>query len=159
MHQVIALSSLSAAAGGVVIDFDLTFIIQMLFFLALVVALKPLLFDPLLKVFEAREERTEGAKDSARQMQNEAGALLERYEAELLRVNAVAAEERDKIRAETSRLESEILQEARDATAAIIEAGRRDISDQVQKIRFDLGKQSEQLGRDIASRALGRDVQ
>jgi F-type H+-transporting ATPase subunit b len=53
------------------IDFDLTFVLQMLLFAALIVVLRPLLFDPVLRVFEEREKRTDGARQSARQMQEE----------------------------------------------------------------------------------------
>ena len=55
-------------------------------------------------------------------------------------------------------MENEILNEARQATAKVIEEGRGDIRDQVEKIRFELGRQSEQIGRDLATRALGREV-
>jgi F-type H+-transporting ATPase subunit b len=121
--------------------------------------LKPLLFDPVLKVFEERERRTDGARDEARRMQRQAGELLVQYEAELKRIGEVAAQERDRIRAETSKLEAQILTEARDATTRTIEHGRRQIAEQVDQIRFDLGKRAEQLSREIASQALGRNVQ
>ena len=71
-------------------DFDLTFVLQMLLFAALIVVLRPLLFEPVLRVFEERERRTEGARAEARQMQEEAGELLSRYEGELARVHEVA---------------------------------------------------------------------
>jgi F-type H+-transporting ATPase subunit b len=158
LHSI-AFLGISAGGGGVNIDFDLTFTLQMLLFVVLIVALKPTLFDPLLKVFEAREARTEGAKDSAREMQRQAGELLKRYESELQRVNVAAAEERDKIRAETTRLEGEILGKARAASALVLESGRKEIERQVQQIRFELGRRSEVLGREVAARALGRDVQ
>lgn len=147
-----------SSAGGVSVDFDMTFALQMLIFMVLVVALKPLLFDPILRVFEEREKRTEGARDEARAMQQEAGELLQRYEAELRRLNQTAAEERDRIRAETTRLEAQILAEARDATGRILEHGRGQIEQQVDKIRFELGRQSEVLARQIATQALGRDI-
>ena len=35
-------------------DFDLTFVLQMLLFALLIVVLRPLLFDPVLRVFEER---------------------------------------------------------------------------------------------------------
>ena len=57
--------------------------------------LKPLLFDPVLKVFSLREERTEGARATARELQEKAGELLQKYEKELERVHQVAAEERE----------------------------------------------------------------
>ncbi len=148
----------NAAEGGINIDLDLTFTMQMLVFTILIVTLKPLLFDPVLKIFEEREKRTDGAREDARRMQKRAGELLRKYEAELVRINRTAAEERDRIRAETSKLESQILEEARASTAKVIEQGRAEIDALVRKTEFDLGKQSERLGRDIATRALGRDL-
>lgn len=149
----------SAAAGGTInIDLDLTFTLQMVIFLVLIVALKPLLFDPVLRIFEERERRTDGARDEARSMQRRAGELLQRYEAELVRVNRTAAEERDRIRVETAKLEAEILNEARESTSHIIDRGRGEIAEQVQNIRFELGRHSERLAQDIASKALGRDL-
>ncbi len=152
--------SLAVPAGaGISIDLDLTFTLQMLLFAALIVVLKPLLFDPVLRIFEEREQRTDGAKATAREMQQRAGELLQRYEAELVKVGKAAAEERERMRAETARLEAEILAEARAAAAHILEQGRQEIGQQVERIRFDLGRQSERLARDMAARALGREVQ
>jgi F-type H+-transporting ATPase subunit b len=149
-----------ASSGGsaINIDLDLTFTLQVLAFALLIVVLKPLLFEPVLKIFEERERRTDGARAEARSMQERAGELVRRYEAELHRISATAAEERDRVRAETAQLEAQILTEARDATTRIIEEGRRQIAEQVQGIRTDLGRQSDQLGRQLASRALGREV-
>jgi F-type H+-transporting ATPase subunit b len=146
------------ASGGVSIDFDKTFIVQMVVFALLVLLLKPLLFDPVLKIFEKREERTEGAKATAREMQEKAGELLRRYERELERVNQVASAERERLRSETAKLEAGILGEARAVAAGVVDQGRRQIETQVNAIRFDLGKQSEVIARDIATRVLGREV-
>jgi F-type H+-transporting ATPase subunit b len=145
-------------SGAVNIDLDRTFIMQMVVFAALVVLLKPLLFDPVLRVFEEREKRTEGAKAEARKMQEKAGELLRRYEKKLEDVQRAAAAERDRLRGETARLEAQILEEARAATAAIGAEGRKRIEGEVNKIRFDLGRSSVELARDAASRVLGREV-
>jgi F-type H+-transporting ATPase subunit b len=149
---------MAGGGGAINIDLDLTFTLQMAAFALLIVVLKPLLFDPVLRIFEERERRTEGARAEAREMQERAGSLLERYEAELQRVSATAAEERDRVRTETAQLEAEILAEARASTARIVDEGRRQIEEQVQKIRFELGRESERLGRQIATQALGRDL-
>ena len=55
-------SAVQAMAGGVPLDFDRTVLLQIVVFTVLIVVLKPLLFDPVLKVFALREERTEGAR-------------------------------------------------------------------------------------------------
>ncbi len=156
---VAQLGALSEASSGAVnIDFDLTFLGQMVVFAALVFVLKPLLYDPVLDLFAEREKRTDGAKASAREMQEKAGELLRRYEQELERVHAVAAAERDKIRAETARLEAEQLAEAREVATQIVEEGRARVAEEIHSIRFDLGKESERIAREIARDILGREV-
>jgi F-type H+-transporting ATPase subunit b len=146
----------SALAGGVPLDFDRTVLVQVIVFTLLILVLKPLLFDPVLKVFALREERTEGARATARELQEKAGELLQRYEKELERVHQVAAEERELLRSETSKLEAEILRDARDVTTRIVEEGRRKIELEVNAIRFDLGKESERVAQMIMERVSGR---
>ena len=142
----------AAMSGGISIDFDKTFVLQMGIFALLIVVLKPLLFDPILRVFEEREKRTEGARAEARSMQEEAGQLLRRYESELERVHRVAAEERDHLRAETTKLEAQILRDARVVSTRIVDEGRKKVETEVSAIRFDLGRQTEQISREVAAR-------
>ena len=146
---------LSAASGGVTLDFDYTVVFQMGIFVLLMFLLEPLLFQPVLRIFALREERTEGARAQAREFEEKAGELLKRYEKELERVHRVAATERERLRQETTALESEILHEAREATTKILDEGRRRIETEVNRIRFDLGRESEQISRRIVEKALG----
>ncbi|MBK9001706.1 MAG: ATP synthase F0 subunit B [Myxococcales bacterium] len=148
----------AAMSGGISIDFDKTFVLQMCIFVVLILVLKPLLFDPVLKVFEEREKRTDGARAEARTMQEEAGQLLRRYEAELEKIHRVAAEERDHLRAETTKLEAEILREARTVSTRVVEDGRKKIEAEIGAIRVDLGRQTEQIAGAVATRVLGREV-
>jgi F-type H+-transporting ATPase subunit b len=150
--------SLAMSTSPIDLDFNNVVVFQAVIFIFLIVVLKPLLFDPMLKVFALREERTEGARATARELEERAGELLQRYEAELSRVHQAAAQERDRLRAETTKLETEILNEARAAAAKIVDEGRRRIETEVNSIRFELGKQSERLAGDIASRVLGRET-
>src|SRR3954464_4314120 len=145
-----------AMSGGVPLDFDRTVLLQIVLFAVLIVVLKPLLFDPVLKVFALREERTEGARATARELQEKAGELLQRYEKELERVQEVAAKERDLLRSETAKLEAEILREARDATTRIVEDGRRKIQTEVNAIRISVGAESEKVAQMIVDRVVGQ---
>ncbi len=146
------------ASGGVSIDFDRTVFAQMALFVLLMLVLWPLLFQPLLRLFEEREKRTEGARAEARQMQEKAVELLARYEDELSRVQQVALAERDKLRNETLRVEAKILEDARQATAAIVEEGRQRLNVEATKIRAELESKSRQISQEIASSVLGREV-
>ena len=153
-------STLSAAmsGGAIKLDLDRTVLLQMALFAALVLVLRPLLFDPVLRVFEEREKRTEGARDDARELQEKAGELLRQYERELERVQQVANEEREKLRAETARLEAQILAEAREATTRIVEEGRARIHAEVAAVGAELAKDAPALASIMAARVLGREV-
>ena len=139
-------------------DFELTFLLQMVLFAAVIVVLRPLLFDPVLRVFDERERRTEGARGSARAMQEEAGELLSRYEKELAKVHEVARQERDRIRTETAKVESEVMAQARENANRILEQGRQRIERERQQIEFALGQQAERLARNMAEAVLGRSL-
>lgn len=157
-HLLPSARLLAMSSSPIDLDFNNVVVLQFVIFIFLILVLKPLLFDPMLKVFALREERTEGARQTARELEEQAGELLQRYEAELSRVNQAAAAERDRLRAEATKLEAEILNEARAAAAKIVDEGRKRIETEVNAIRFDLGTQSERLAGDIASRVLGREA-
>jgi F-type H+-transporting ATPase subunit b len=145
-------------AAPITLDADLSFVAQFALFTLFVSLLKPLLFDPLLRVFEERERRTEGAKKEARAMDAEAGELLTRYEGELQRVRQEAGVERERIRAEAARLEARIMSEARDETARILEAGKQRIAREVTELRRELDATQPELAVQIASKLLEREV-
>jgi F-type H+-transporting ATPase subunit b len=161
-HRLLADANVSilsdAAAGGVNLDFDLTFVVQMVAFTALVLILKPLLFEPLLQLFEERERRTEGAKLLARKMDERAGELLTRYEQELERVRRVAGEERDLLREQGQKLEARIVAEARAAAAQLLVEGKAKLEAEKRSLQAELMGRSNQIAREIASRVLGREL-
>jgi F-type H+-transporting ATPase subunit b len=146
------------AVGGVNVDFDLTFLAQFLLFTLFIIVIKPLLFDPMLKVFEEREKRTEGAKQKARVMDEQAGQILSRYEAELDKVRREANAERDRLRAETARIEAQIMAQARAETAKIIEEGKARIASEMAALRQELEATRPALASEIATRIMGREV-
>jgi F-type H+-transporting ATPase subunit b len=144
--------------AAVTVDFDKSVFIQMALFALLIVVLKPLLLDPMLRVFTLREERTDGAKADARAMQERAAEILSNYEAQVARVRAEATAERDALRKETSKLEAEILAEAQEAAAAITREGRAKIEVEVAALSRDLDARAESLVHQIGGRVLGRDL-
>jgi F-type H+-transporting ATPase subunit b len=144
--------------GAIPLDLDRTVLVQAVLFSMLILVLKPLLFEPAMKVFAAREARTEGTRARARELQEQAGELLRKYEKELERVHQVAAQERERLRAETAKLEAEIVREAREVTARVVDEGRRKIESEVTGIRASLTRESERVAQQISERVLGRPV-
>lgn len=150
--------AIGAASGGVVVDVDLTFVGQIVLFALLFLLLKPMLFDPMLALFEERERRTAGAKDEARKMFADADAMVAEYEVELDKVKRQAGEERDKLRAEGQRREQQILAKVRADTNELVEEGRKKLEKDGATLRAELDGAAQEIAKEMATRVLGREV-
>lgn len=150
---------LAAAPQAISVDFDATFLIQLVLFTGLTLVLKPLLFDPMLKLFEEREKRIDGAKLQARKMDEKSATALAKYETEMARARATANAERERIRAEGVKREQEVLAAVRASTTKIIEEGKRAAFAEAEQVRAKLKTEAGALARDVAGRVLGREVQ
>jgi F-type H+-transporting ATPase subunit b len=149
---------LVSSGGGVDVDFDVTLVVQIVFFLLLLGVLKPTLFDPMLKLFEERERRIEGAKLLARKTDEASAGALSKYESEMQKARAGANVERDKLRAEGVKLENEILAKVRASTTKTLAEGRSAITEQVNAARASLKAEMAPLAKELAARVLGREV-
>jgi F-type H+-transporting ATPase subunit b len=148
----------SLAGGAVDVDFDKSAFIQAALFLVLLFVIKPILLDPMIKLFEERERRIDGAKLEARHMDQESAGALAKFEKEMAAVRSSANTERDKVRAEALKAEGDLLAKVRERTAAKLEQGRKVAADEAKKARQGLDAESRELARALASRALGREV-
>jgi F-type H+-transporting ATPase subunit b len=147
-----------ASEGGVEVDFDASLLVQMGLFLVLMLALKPLLFDPMLRLFEERERRIEGAKVQARHIDEKSAGALTEYETKMAAARASANAEGDKVRPEGAKAESELLAKVRATTAAALEEGKSKAQQEAAQVRATLKTEAQGLARDLASRVLGREV-
>lgn len=145
-------------ASSISVDFDATFIAQFILFTAFILVLRPLLFDPLLKVFAERQRRTEGARKKAQDMDAKAGELAQRYEAELDKVRVEANQERERLRREAKEVEAKIMAEARTDVARILDGGKVRITAEVEQMKKELSEAQTAHATEIASRVLGREV-
>jgi F-type H+-transporting ATPase subunit b len=155
---ITAHKSLPPVVAAVTVDFDKSVLIQMALFSILIVLLKPLLLDPMLRVFSLREERTEGAKGEARSMQERAADILSKYEGEVAKVRAEATTQRDTLRKETAQLEAQILADARKSAESIVTDGRAQMTETIAALETDLEKMSRDLAKNIAGQVIGREI-
>ena len=150
---------LLSAGGAVEVDINPTLVlVQFGIITVLLLVLKPLLFDPLLALFEAREKRIEGARAEARKMDDQAADILRKYEGEIHKVHRVAGEERDRLRGEAQKLEAHEMSEAKEEAATIVETGRKRLANESLELEAKLKVSETDLARDIASRVLGREI-
>jgi F-type H+-transporting ATPase subunit b len=148
-----------AAPQAISVDFDATFVVSLVLFTALTFALKPLLFDPMLKLFEEREKLIDGAKAQARHIDEKSATALATYEAEMAKARAAGNLERERIRAEGLKRQQDLLASVRQATAKTIDSGRRAAQAEADRVRAALDADTKALARDLAGRVLGREVQ
>ncbi len=147
-----------AGGGGVNVDFDKTLLVQVVLFVALWLILKPLLFDPMLKLFEEREKRIEGAIEEARKIDLKSVAAKTTYDEALNKARAEGASERDRLRGEGLKKENDLLGQARSETQAKLEAGRKQAQAQLGQAKQELAGERTKLARELAARVLGREV-
>ena len=147
-----------SAPQAISVDFDATVAVQVVLLVALTLALKPLLFDPILKLFEERENRIDGVRAAARQIDEKSGTALATYEAEMAKARASANAERDAQRALGLKSEQEILAKAREETARVIDEGKRAVQAAAASARVTLKADAATLIQEVAASAIGREV-
>jgi len=151
-------SSEVSAGGGVNLDFDGTVLVQVAFILILWAVLKPLLFDPLLKLYEEREKRIEGTKRRARRIDLESAEAKADYDDQMNKARAEGAAIREKLRAAGLRKESELLTKVRGEVQHTVDEARTETQREAEKTRAALVPHTQEIARDLAARVLGREV-
>jgi F-type H+-transporting ATPase subunit b len=144
--------------GAVNVDLDASLVVQIGIFILLLVILKPLLFDPMLKLFEEREKKIEGTRREATKEDERSAKALAKYEGILAKAREAGNLERDQLRSEGQKKEAEILALVRSQTTATVESGRKAIAEEAKAARAALDAEANVLGSAIASRVLGREV-
>ncbi len=150
----------SAKPEAITVDLNGPIVLaQLVLFVGLTLLLKPVLFDPMLKLFEEREKRIDGARLQARKIDEKSATALARYETEMAKARATANAERDKIRAEAVKREQEILGAVRAAAAKTLDEGKRAAHAEAERVRTRLKTDAAAMARNVASRVLGREIQ
>jgi F-type H+-transporting ATPase subunit b len=148
-----------SAPQAISVDFDSTVVVQVVLLVALTWALKPILFDPMLKLFEEREKQTDGVRLAARRIDEKSATALATYDAEMAKARVAANAEREAQRSLGLKREQEILSKARAETAKVIEEGKLAVKAAADQARLTLRSQEATLVGDVAASALGRQVQ
>lgn len=141
-----------------VIDLDATIFIQMGVFFCAFFILKFLVFKPVMDVFDARENASDGAVRDAQRMEAEAAEKRAHFEGELRKVSAAASEERDKQRGEAQKLARELTEQARQQAQQIQKTAKEKLDTDAAVTRARTLAEVPQLARQIAEKMLGRSL-
>jgi F-type H+-transporting ATPase subunit b len=136
--------------------FRLPFLI--VFFLALVPIVNRMLLRPMLRVLDARAERTDGARRRASRLEEQVREVVARYDARIRDVRQSAEASRREVLEDARRRAAEEALAARSDAETEIARARREVAAAVEEARRGLRAQSEELAREAAARVLGRSV-
>lgn len=148
-----------AAEGGLVIVPDGPLLLLLLAAFALLVfPANALLFRPIFRVLDAREQRIAGTRRHAERVAREADAVVTRYESAIEQARDGAARERAEKLEAARRDGASSTAQARELADRQLEAARRDLERTTAEVRGALRTEAEALARDAASRLLGRTL-
>ena len=147
-----------AAKEHPLIDIDGTVFLQLGVFAVLFFVSNKLLFQPYLRLREARRAGIEGAREEADRMTAEADAKLADFEKSLATARDRAAEEGRKVRTEAAAHEKEVTEKARAAALKALDEAQSKVRTETDAARNQLMPQADAIAKSIATRVLGREV-
>ena len=153
------LASPAHAVGTLELFPDPTLLLLLLLaVLALVFPMNALIFRPLFRVLDEREDRIDGARRRADQLERDAAEVLARYRGSLREAREEAERERraqlDEARGEQATIAARARQQAEEQSAR----ARSEIADSLDEARASLRGSAGQLAREAAERILGRAI-
>ena len=154
VQDVIALPARTMGGGGDPVDLDITFVIYLVIFLLTWGLLNALLFQPYLKVRDAREKGISGNRGEADEMRAAAESKMSTYKEALARAKAEASSMRESLKGEANAEESRILAAAREESSSRLEAHRAQMAAQIESAKSEMQSSAESLSAVMVERLL-----
>jgi len=155
-----AAGDVAASEGGLELFPDWRFQLPLLvaFFAALVPVVNRVLLRPLIRVLDARAERTDGAHRRAGRLEEQVRELITRYEGSIADTRQSAEAARRELLEQARRRVAEQTGAARADAEQEIGRARREVGSALAQARASLRAQAAELAREAAARVLGRSV-
>lgn len=156
---VLAAAPAHASGGGLKLVPDVPLLLLLLVvFVLLIFPTNALLFRPIFRVLDARDEKISGTRRNAERLTKEAEAVAARYE-EAIGEARVRIDADRKQRLESARHDSaEATAEARQSAESELERARGELTHSLETVRGSLASQVQELAREAAARLLGRPL-
>jgi F-type H+-transporting ATPase subunit b len=146
---------LALAFGGCVLP-DLSVLWVIFFLLVLTIVLDRLLFRPIQRVIQQREEAVRSARDLADRSAREAALALDEFERKTSAARAEVYREMDEVRREALDARAQILAQTRAEAEQQIAAAAAQLATDTEEAKRRLSVEAEALGTVAAERILGR---
>lgn len=131
-------------------------LVLLVLFVALIFPVNKLIFRPIFKVLDEREERIDGARARAGEVSEQADGVLARYDEAVAGARTAAAEALKGRLSEARDSKKSATAAARSEAEAQMERARSEISTSLEAARSELRPRAEELAQAAAERVLGR---
>jgi F-type H+-transporting ATPase subunit b len=145
-------------AAQPLIDLDNTVFVEFGLFLLMLMVLHFLVFRPYLRARAERDDRIDGERTRAREMEDNAKAKIADLEAGLEKAKQSGIALRMKARGEAAARERAIVEGARAESQRMVETQRAEVTKAGEAARGKLRLSAEDWARHLATRILGREV-
>ena len=142
------------AMGG--IAFDSTFFVTWPAFLVLFFLVWRILLAPYQEIVEERGRLTEGTKNAAAEMTQQAESTLTRYEVKLAEARAEASRIREGLRSEAAQRQEGLLAEARAEAERLSSEGRAKLEGDIAAARAGVQREVQGISSTLVERLLGK---
>jgi F-type H+-transporting ATPase subunit b len=139
-----------------VINLDITFFIQIVNFLLLMLMLNILLYKPVRKILADRATEIAGGHEKAAEVDRDVQEKMAQYEDRLREAKAKASEERGILKKAALAEESTLLDKARQEATDAVNALKGKVAKEAAEAREYLKEQTQSLSLEICEKVLGR---
>lgn len=139
-------------------DLDFTLVLQLAIFMGVLLALNGLLFQPFLKVLEARDQKLAGAKRDIERLTKDAHKDLEVYQTRMREARDLAHKEREALVTAGREEERRLLAKVREDIAKALNDARKEVGAAELAAKQALTTETQALARRLVDKVLGREV-
>ena len=131
------------------LEINFSFWVMAINFFALLIIMNFILFKPLLKVFEERENAVKGSLNAAKEMNTRREETIAGLNRELAETRSKAKETFETLRAEGLQRQKEVLMSAEAEASAMLDKARSDILAEVERARKTLRTEIDKFSDEI----------
>ncbi len=140
------------------LSLNITVLIQLINFLALLFILNEILFKPILAKLREREAVIRADQEQALALEREVLEQENQHQMELTKARQTAAQDKNDLLLQAKSNEAQILDRARAEAAKIVDDMKRGIEGEANQAKEALQAQMSPLAHSIAQKLLGRPV-
>lgn len=140
------------------IELNWTFFVQVLNFLVLIFILNKILYKPILRILDERDERVAGGQEKAKKLVEEGQSIFGAYNQKLYNAKIEAMTIKNATRKEAVDQANKIIDEARKNAEEIVLDVQKEMAEEIARVRKELEPELGVMASTIAQQILGRKV-